>query len=68
MIKSSKDTKAPEGYKKNPEFIEKREKRVNLLLQPSVYEAAKAKAAAQNESFNEYVHKLIVQDINNGEQ
>ena len=63
-LKSSKDQKAPEGYKINPEYIEKRTKRIQLLMQPSIYEAAKEKAKESGESFNEYIHKLIISDLN----
>lgn len=49
--------KAPEGYKLAPQYIETKSKRVQLLVQPSLYEAVKAKASSlgisTNEAFNE---------------
>lgn len=51
---------APEGYK--PAYIEVKSKRVQLVLQPSIYERAKAKATEQDISFNEYIHRLIDAD------
>ena len=49
----------PEGYKRNPEFIELRTKRVQLLMQPSLYEKVKKQADAAGLSFNAYVHKVL---------
>lgn len=51
--------KAPEGYKPNPEFIETKSKRVQLLVQPSVYEAVKAKAKANGISTNEAINEAL---------
>lgn len=51
--------KAPEGYKINPEFIETKSKRVQLLVQPSVYEAVKAKAKAEGISTNEAINEAL---------
>lgn len=53
-------SKAPEGYKPNPLYIETRSKRVQLVLQPSLYEKAKAKAKSGGyASFNDFVHQLL---------
>lgn len=55
--------KAPEGYKPNPAFIEKKSRRVQILVQPSVYEEVKAKAAelgiSTNEAINEALRKYV---------
>lgn len=54
----------PEGMTLNPDmFIEKRSKRVQIVLRPSVYDKAKAKADRLGISFNEYIHALIDTDI-----
>ena len=50
---------APEGYKVNPEFIETKTKRVQLLLQPSVVEAIKATAKKEGLSMNEAISQAI---------
>ena len=59
----------PEGMKLNPEYIEKyvekRTKRVQLVFQPSIYEAAKDRAAELNTSLNDYLHRLIKADLQN---
>ena len=51
--------KAPEGYKLNPLYVEVKSKRVQLVLQPSVFAKAKAAADAEGISFNEYCHRLL---------
>lgn len=51
--------KAPDGYKPNPEYIETKSKRVQLLVQPSVYEAVKAKAKARGISTNEAINEAL---------
>ncbi len=51
--------KIPEGYKVNPLYIEKRTRRVQLALQPSVYDKLKAKAEAKHLSVTEYITRLI---------
>lgn len=53
----------PEGYKLAPQFIEKRTRRVQLVLQPSVYDKIKATAQAENKSLNDYIHLLLEEDI-----
>ena len=61
--KSKPKAKAPEGYKANPEYIETKSKRVQLLVQPSVYEEVKKKAKAEgistNEAINEALRKFV---------
>lgn len=52
---------APEGYKLNPEFIETKSRRVQALVQPSVYEAVKAKAEALGISTNEAINEAMRQ-------
>lgn len=56
---TSKKKEAPEGYKVNPEFIEVKSRRVQLVLQPSLYDRVKARAKANGVSVNEYVHNIL---------
>lgn len=56
---AKKPDKAPEGYKLNPEFIEVKSKRVQLLLQPSIVEALKALAKEKGLSMNETANEAI---------
>ena len=61
--KPTRARKAPEGYKLNPEYIEVKSKRVQLLLQPSVVEALKALAKEKGLSMNETVNEAIIEYI-----
>lgn len=51
--------KPPKGYKFNPEFIEVKSKRVQLLLQPSVVDAIKELAEEKGLSMNETINEAI---------
>ncbi len=53
----------PEGFKQNPEFVECRTKRVQLLLQPSLYEKIKKQAEKEGLSFNACVHKILEHSV-----
>lgn len=55
--------KAPEGYKVNPAYIEKRTKRVQLVLQPSLYERLKIAADQAGISFNEYANQAFEEKL-----
>ena len=50
---------APEGYKVNPLYIEKRSKRLQLLVQPSLYDKVKAQAETEGCSVNDYIHRVL---------
>lgn len=50
---------APAGYKVNPEYIETKSRRVQILIQPSVYEAVKEKAKAEGISVNEAINTAL---------
>ena len=56
---TAKTTDAPEGYRANPLYIEVKSRRMQLLVQPSLYEKVKAAAEAEGISINEYVHKAL---------
>lgn len=51
--------KAPEGYKPNPEYIETKSKRVQMLIQPSLHKEAKAVSEALGISLNDFIHRAI---------
>lgn len=51
--------KPPEGYKLNPLYVETKSRRLQLVLQPSLYDKVKAGAAAAGLSVNEYVHQIL---------
>lgn len=49
----------PEGYKLNPMYVETKSRRLQLVLQPSLYERVKAAATNKGVSVNDYIHKLL---------
>lgn len=49
----------PAGYHKDPRFVENKSRRLQLLVQPSLYKALKAGADKAGLSLNEYVHRLL---------
>lgn len=51
--------KAPEGYKPNPEYIETKSVRLQLLIQPSLKAKLKEKAQAEGTSVNDLVNCLL---------
>jgi predicted HicB family RNase H-like nuclease len=52
-------SKAPKGYKPNPEYIETKSKRVQILMQPSLHKAAKAVSTELGLSLNDFIHRAI---------
>lgn len=50
---------APEGYKVNPLYVEKKSRRLQLLLQPSLYRKLKRRADSEGESINNLVHLIL---------
>lgn len=55
--------KPPKGYKYNPEYVETKSKRVQLILQPSVVETAKELAKKRSLSLNEAFSEAIKEYI-----
>ena len=49
----------PEGYKANPEYIEKKSRRLQLLMQPSLYKLLKERALEEETSVNNLIHELL---------
>ena len=45
--------------KRNPEYIETKSKRVQMLMQPSLYDAIKKEAKDKNISVNEMMHEIL---------
>jgi hypothetical protein len=45
--------------KKNPEYVETKSKRVQMLMQPSLYDAVKKEAKDKNISVNEMMHEIL---------
>ena len=51
--------KPPKGYKVNPLYVETKSRRLQLILQPSLYARVKAQAKAEGLSVNEYCHRIL---------
>jgi len=59
----TKPEKPPEGFRINPLYIETKSRRLQLLLQPSLYEKIRAQATAGGVSVNELVHCLLEESV-----
>lgn len=57
--KARRENDPPEGYKLNPMYIETKSRRLQLVLQPSLYERVKEAAQAKGVSVNEYIHNIL---------
>lgn len=68
VVKPVKKNEAPEGYKLNPEYIETKSKRVQLLLQPSTVEAIKSLASKRGLSMNEAINEAIQEYLHKEER
>ena len=66
MTAPERPAAAPDGYKANPLYIETRSRRAQIMLQPSIYNRAKAAADQQGISFNEFVNNAIENELNRG--
>lgn len=53
--------KTPKGYKINPKYIETKNRRFMLLLQPSVFERLKNLAFEKHISVNEAINEAVQQ-------
>jgi len=56
---SEKPGEVPDGYKLNPLYVETKSRRLQLVMQPSLFERVKAGAKASGLSINEYVHQIL---------
>ncbi|HFI0131809.1 hypothetical protein NF419_10735 [Streptococcus suis] len=54
---------APEGYKVNPAYIEKKSRRLQLLMQPSLYDLLKTRAVEEGTSVNNLIHELLEEAV-----
>lgn len=61
--KANTGEKPPKGYKLNPLYVETKSKRVQLVLQPSLYDSLKAASLEAGLSFNEYCHRVLSEAV-----
>ena len=50
---------APGGLKPNPVFVETKNRRVQLVFQPSLYKRVCERAKTDGLSVNEYIHRIL---------
>ena len=58
-LKAPTGEQPPKGYKVNPLFVETKSKRLQLVIQPSLYERIKAASDAAGLSVNEFCHRAL---------
>jgi hypothetical protein len=51
--------KAPKGYKINTLYVETKSRRLQLLLQPSLYDKIKDKAQREEKSVNDTINTIL---------
>lgn len=61
----TKRKKEAPPMKRNPEYIETKSKRVQMLMQPSLHTAIKAIAGKKRVSLNETMHEILKDYIDN---
>jgi len=60
-------SEVPKGFKPDRRFIETKSRRLQLLVQPSLHEALKARAKEEGRSVNELVHSILSAAMQKGE-
>lgn len=58
-LKAPTGEKPPKGFKVNPLYVETKSKRLQLVVQPSLYERIKAASDAAGLSVNEFCHRVL---------
>lgn len=53
----------PPGFRQNPAFIEKKTRRMQLLVRPSLYDRLKAQAEAGGVSVNELIDRILSENL-----
>ena len=52
-------SRAPAGYKPDPRYVEVKSRRLQLVMQPSLYAKVKSAADASGKSVNDYIHNIL---------
>ncbi len=64
IVREENENEYPQSqYKLNPLYIEKKTRRVQLLMQPSIHAKAVEQAKKEGISLNEFIHKAIEDKI-----
>lgn len=65
QIQESPKEETPAGYYQNPRYLEKKSRRLQLLMKPSLYEKLKQQAEqTTNGSVNEAIHSILEEALN----
>lgn len=59
IVPEQETGKAPGGYKINPLYVETKSRRLQLVMQPSLFDRVKRRAKQSGLSVNEYVHRIL---------
>lgn len=55
------ENRPPKGYKRDPKYVETKNRRVGVLMQPSVFERLKDLAFEKHISVNEAINEAVQQ-------
>ena len=61
--KRQKKSKTTVEYKLDPRYVEKRTRRLQLVLQPSLYDRVRKRATADGVSVNDLIHSILDREI-----
>ena len=59
IVPEQETGKAQGGYKINPLYVETKSRRLQLVMQPSLFDRVKRRAKQSGLSVNEYVHRIL---------
>ena len=60
---ASRAEAVPEGFKPNPLYIEKKTRRLQMLMQPSLHAKVKEAADEAGLSVNDYIHRVLEEKL-----
>lgn len=60
---ASRTEAVPEGFKPNPLYIEKKTRRLQMLMQPSLHAKVKEAADEAGLSVNDYIHRVLEEKL-----
>ena len=59
-VKEEAGETAPDGFKMDRRFVETKSKRLQVLLQPSIYAKLKARAETDGASVNTLINQILI--------
>ncbi len=58
-VQQTGKARPPEGYRMNPLYIEKKTRRLQLLIRPSLYEKLKRRAGRDKTTINDALNQIL---------